>query len=311
MNQLGKILNRELLPIIYVPIILIFLFLLLMAIFYPKFMENETKTYQSKLSQKISKLNRDSTPSAKKTSTSSASKSNIPPYIPPSSGNSLKVPILFYHYVGNNPNPKDLGRDVLSINPDKFDEQMKYLRDNGYTSISLDTLFAALRKQAILPAKPVILTFDDGYIDFYYNAYNILRNYGLTATVFIPTGLVSQPSYLTWSQIKEMHSSGLIHFGTHTVHHYNLPSISSESALNELRESKKTLQDELGVPINFMAYPNGATSNSVIGLVQKARYVGSAGTWSGSIQSEDTIYNMPRIRVSGAISITSFANLLQ
>lgn len=311
MNQFNKIFNRELPFIIYFPVILFFIFLLLLALFYPKFMKDEINNYQPKLIQKTSRSNADSTPSAKKTSLPSASKSNIPPYIPPSSGNSLKVPVLFYHYVGNNPNPKDFGRDVLSISPDKFDEQMKYLRDNGYTSISLDTLFAVLKKQATLPAKPVILTFDDGYIDFYYNAYNILRNYGLSATVFVPTGLVGSSYYVTWPQIQEMHSSGLIHFGAHSVHHYNLPSLSPETALNELTESKKTLQDQLGVPINFMAYPNGATSNSVIGLVQKTGYIGAVGTWPGSIQSEGTIYNMPRIRVSGAIPIMGFANLLQ
>lgn len=304
MNQLSRILNRELPLIIYVPIILIFLFMLIFAIFYPKFMKDETKTFQPKLSQKVSQLNRNSTPSAKKVSSPSF-------YIPPSSENSLKVPILFYHYVGNNPNPKDSGRDVLSISPDRFEEQMKYLRDNGYTLISLDTLYAALKKQATLPAKPVILTFDDGYIDFYYNAYNILRNYGLSATVFIPTGLVGQPSYLTWSQIKEMHSSGSVNFGAHTIHHYSLPSVSSETALNELTESRRVLQDELSVPINFMAYPNGATNNSVASLVQKAGYIGAVGTWSSLIQSEGTIYNMPRIRVSGTISIENFANLLQ
>lgn len=135
--------------------------------------------------------------------------------------------------------PHHLQRDVLSITPDEFEEQMKYLRDNGYASVSLDTLYAALKKQTTLPSKPVILTFDDGYIDFYYNAYNILRNYGLSATVFIPTGLVGQPSYLTWPQIREMHSSGVINFGAHTVHHYNLPSVSEDTALAELQDSKK------------------------------------------------------------------------
>lgn len=267
-------------------------------------MKNEIKNNQPILTQKINKSNPVSSPSAKKISTSSS-------YIPPSSSNSLKVPILFYHYVGNNPNPKDLGRDVLSISPDKFEEQMKYLRDNGYTSTSLDTLYAVLKKQATLPAKPVILTFDDGYIDFYYNAYNILRNYNLSATVFIPTGLVGSSYYLTWSQIQEMNSSGLIHFGAHTIHHYNLPSISPETALVELQESKKVLQDQLGVPINFMAYPNGATNNFVVGLVQKAGYAGAVGTWPGTLQSEGTIYNMPRIRISGAIDIANFAKILQ
>ncbi len=94
--------------------------------------------------------------------------------VPQMSGYQLIVPILMYHYVGNNPNPADLQRDTLSISPNKFNEQMKYLSDNGYAAISLDTLYAGLKKQVTLPNKSIILTFDDGYIDFYYNAYPIL-----------------------------------------------------------------------------------------------------------------------------------------
>jgi peptidoglycan/xylan/chitin deacetylase (PgdA/CDA1 family) len=227
------------------------------------------------------------------------------------SGNQLKVPVLYYHYVGNNPNVADLQRDALSITPDKFAEQMKYLKENGYTTISYDTLYAALSKQVTLPNKAVILTFDDGYIDFYYNAYNILRQYGLSATVFIPTGLVGQPAYLTWSMIEEMHSSGLINFGAHSVHHYHLASLSPDTVLTELVDSKKDLQNHLGSNVNYMAYPYGETSSNLIGLVQKAGYIGAIGTWSNRIQSEVTIYNSPRLRISGTIDLASFSSLLQ
>ncbi len=248
--------------------------------------------------------------SVEKKATVSAKPKDTGGYYPTPSLYQLRVPILYYHYIGNNPNPADLQRNALSIAPDKFDEQMGYLKDNGYTTISLDTLYAALKKQTTIPSKSVILTFDDGYIDFYYNAYPILKKYGLSATEFIPTGLIGQGAYLTWPQIQEMSSSGLILFGAHSVHHYSLISVPTSTLINEITESKRILQEELGVPINFMAYPYGSTNSQVISEVIKAGFIGAIGTWSNKNQSEGTIFNMPRIRISGSINLATFASLL-
>lgn len=307
-----KKLTKTIKPKIYIPVLIIFAFLITLAllnIFYVK--PSFTQTLNSSKSIKPIKDQRSTKLPIKQVASESAKKTTPQPFVPPVSGNQLKVPVLYYHYVGNNPNPKDLQRNALSISPDKFAEQMKYLKDNGFTSISYDTLYAALRKQATLPSKPIILTFDDGYIDFYYNAYNILRQHGLSATVFVPTGLVGQPSYLTWDMIKEMYSSGLIKYGAHSVHHYHLASLSSDSAFSEIMDSKKALQDALGIPINIMAYPYGETNGGVVSLVQKAGYIGAIGTWASKLQSEGTIYNSPRLRISGSIDIASFASLLQ
>lgn len=225
-------------------------------------------------------------------------------------GEQLLVPILMYHYIGFNPDPKDTARDILSTTPDKFKDEMKFLKDSGYTTITLDTLYAALKKQVKLPDKAIILTFDDGYIDFYYNAYPILKEFNFSATVFIPTGLMDQGPYLRWSQIKDMQSSGLISYGAHTIHHYSLTSISNDQVWIEISESKKVLEEKLGIPINFMSYPTGTSNSSVANLTQKAGYIGAVGTWYGKIQSEGTIFNMPRVRINGNISLQMFKELI-
>lgn len=309
MKQAKKSLDKKIRPMIFFSIVIIFSFFIILSlanIFISQSSPNRSTI--SKDTGQVSKQEILKSQVNKDTSSSAVIPQN---YIPPVQGNQLTVPVLYYHYVGNNPNIADLQRDALSISPDKFDEQMKYLKDNGYVTISYDTLYAALKKQTTLPNKAVILTFDDGYIDFYYNAYNILRQYGLSATVFVPTGLIGQPAYLTWPMIKEMHTSGVINFGAHTVHHYHLVPLSSDAASSELMESKKLLQDELGIPINFMAYPYGETNLTIVSLVQKVGYMGAIGTWSGKIQSEGTVYNSPRLRIGGSISIESFAALLQ
>lgn len=230
--------------------------------------------------------------------------------IPKHSGKQVRVPILMYHYVGNNPNPLDKARDNLSVSPDKFDEQMGYLSSQGFTPITLNTLYSSLREGGGLPAKPVILTFDDGYTDFYYNAFPILKKYGFSATVFIPTALMDQGYYLTWAQIKEMSSSGLVSFESHSVNHSNLVSLSSENLTFQLIESKKVLEAQLGKPVNFIAYPFGFSDERVWQATQKAGYKGATGTWFGNIQSEGTLYNMARVKIPGGIDIQAFASRL-
>ncbi len=226
--------------------------------------------------------------------------------IPQNVGRFLRVPILTYHYIGNNPNPADKTRDNLSVAPDIFEAQMKYLVQNGYNTISLDTLYAALKDNVTLPPKPIILTFDDGYIDFYVNAFPILRQYDLHATSFIPTGLMDQGYYLHWSQIKEMDSTGLISFQAHSVNHPNLVALSDDQLKYQLIESKKKLEAELGKPVNFMAYPFGISDTRVWQTAQSAGYLGSVGTWFGEIESEGNLMDMPRVKISGAINITDF-----
>lgn len=231
-------------------------------------------------------------------------------YAPQISGNQIRVPILIYHYIGNNPNPTDKQRDSLSVIPDKFEEQMKYLKDNGYDTISLDTLYPAIRGQITLPTKSIVLTFDDGYVDFYINAYPILLKYGLHATVFIPINLMNQGYYLSWNQIREMSGSGLINFGTHGMNHWQLASLPLPIAELEIIQSKKILQDNLGIPINFIAYPYGSINENIINMTKKAGYMGGVGTWANKTQSEGTIFDMPRMRVGGGANLETFINLL-
>lgn len=230
--------------------------------------------------------------------------------IPKPSGKSVRVPILLYHYIGGNPDENDKARDALSVPPDKFDEQLGYLAKNGYNLITLDTMIAGLNGVVTLPSKPVIITFDDGYIDLYINAFNILRKYGFHAIAFIPTDLIGTKYYANWDQLSEMQTSGLLSFQSHSVSHANLPSLSKEQLIQELIESKKTLESKFGIPVNFIAYPYGTSNTSVWAAAQKAGYVGALGTWFSTTQNQGTIYNMPRIKVSGSWDINQFASKL-
>lgn len=246
----------------------------------------------------------------KMSSSASPSASPTPTPIPinysPAGANG--IPILTYHYIGNNPNPKDKARDALEVTPDKFEEQMQYLSSNGFTPISLDTLYAIFTNQNRRPAKAIVLTFDDGYIDFYTTAFPILKRFNFHAVSFIPTGLIGGGYYMNWSQIKEIQSSGLITFEDHTVTHSNLASLSYSAALKQMVDSKNLLALQTGYPVNFIAYPYGINNNLVQKAVKEAGFLGGLGTWIG--KSAGMGMNMPRIKVSGIWSISEFASRL-
>jgi len=224
-------------------------------------------------------------------------------------GRSVHVPILMYHYIGNNPNPADTARYILSTAPDKFDAQMGYLQSAGYTPITLDTMYAGLEGKAALPLKPIVLTFDDGYIDFYINAYPILRKYGFHAVSFIPTGLMDQGYYLHWSQIKVMASSGLISFEAHSISHPDLTHMSDAQIREQVTQSKQILQSEIGTPVNFFAYPYGTSNVTVWAIVKQAGFLGALGTWYGTVESEATQYDWPRVRITGGIPLEQYKKL--
>lgn len=215
----------------------------------------------------------------------------------------MGIPILTYHYIRDYNNPKDPIGNRLSVSPDVFDQQMAYLASHGYTPITLDTMYGIFTGQTTRPQKPVVLTFDDGYIDFYANAYPILRKYNFHAVAFVVTGFVGQPAYLSWGNIKEMQTSGLISFEAHTATHAYLPKLSYASMTNELQQSKATLQSQIGTVVNFIAYPYGATNWIVQNAASKAGFFGGVGTWGGYASYKSM--NMPRFYVNNSLQSIS------
>lgn len=218
------------------------------------------------------------------------------------------IPILMYHYIRDYNNPNDKSGIMLSVSTSNFDQQMNYLSTHGYTPITLDTLAAIYANQAAAPAKPVVITFDDGYIDFYTNAFPILRKYNFHSVAFIPTGLIGSGGQMNWDQIKELQRSGLVSFEAHTIFHAYLPHISYQQMIKELQESKNTLQSQTGIVANFVAYPYGASNGTVIKAAQTLGYIGGIGTWFG--KANGITMNMPRVRVNGGFPLSLFASRL-
>lgn len=200
----------------------------------------------------------------------------------------VTLPVIMYHSVLKD--EKRLGKYVIS--PNEFEKDLKYLKDNGYTTVSLDELVAYTQKKGDLPEKPVLLTFDDGYYNNYYYAYPLAQQYS-AKIVISPIGYYSDEyskeeklspyySHITWDQITEMSQSGLVEFGNHTYNLHKsdgarlgakkLAGENADSYKQMLMEDVHEIQDKLTAATNkaplCFAYPFGAVSKDTPEIIK-------------------------------------------
>jgi peptidoglycan/xylan/chitin deacetylase (PgdA/CDA1 family) len=219
------------------------------------------------------------------------------------------MPILMYHYVRPDPGPDDpIGRN-LSVSPETFDAQMSHLAHNGFTTMTMGDLADVRAGRKPLPPKPVVLTLDDGYRDFYTHAWPVLQKYGIKATSFIITDWVDQPHYVTWQMIDEMAASGLIEFGSHTRDHKELPRLRDDHAGDEIVESKKTLEAHLGQAVRSFCYPAGKFTPQDAELVSRAGYEIAVTTEPGFAKADDSSVLLPKVRINGSTTLPRFAEI--
>lgn len=202
----------------------------------------------------------------------------------------LGIIVLNYHKIDNM-------NISLSVTPSDFDRQMKYLKDNHYNIITPDMLYNHLTKGTALPAKPVLITFDDGYEDNYKNAYPILKKYGFTATIFVVTGLVGKyPNYLTWAQCRELKKEGFF-IESHTVSHKSLTELTSEQIKAEVVQSKKTLDEKLHQNTYYFAYPTGTYNLYIAQILKDAGYRGAFTIKYGTVDNSSNLFALERVPV--------------
>ena len=159
-------------------------------------------------------------------------------YSIPDLNKTIKFPVFNYHHLGPMPENADINRRVFTVTPELFEEHLKYFRDNGYQVVLVDELIKYFKIGKSLPEKAVAITFDDGYLEHYQNAFPLLKKYNVKATFFIPTGWVgtsTRGDMMSWAQIKEMSDAGMI-IGSHAMTHPNLMNLSDEDLKNRISE---------------------------------------------------------------------------
>lgn len=209
------------------------------------------------------------------------------------------VPVLAYHKVDSK---FEFGGTWNT--PGQFERQMNYLKDEGYTVLSLERLREYFIKEESPPPKSLVLTFDDGYENIYQYAFPVLKKLGFTATVFLVVGYVGKNNdwdysfgrkfrHLSWFQVKKMLERG-IQFGSHSLTHRDLLRLSDEEARAEIFESKEIIKKETGIDVLFFSYPFGRTNEKIKSMVKEAGYYGAVSLYPKRSNSHDDIYALRR-----------------
>jgi peptidoglycan/xylan/chitin deacetylase (PgdA/CDA1 family) len=219
------------------------------------------------------------------------------------------VPILLYHYIRVNPNPRDTVGFGLSTPPAMFRQQMEYLADHGFHVISLHQAVLAIKTHGALPSRPVVLTFDDGYADFFTTAVPIMQSYGVTATDFVVSGKMGQPSFMTPSQVVAADRLGF-NIGAHTVDHVALSAQSATKANWQIRTSKSTLEGLLGHAVIDFAYPYGSFNALNESQAQSAGFETAVSTLYGKVHTPAQLFYLSRLRIGGGLSLSYFAGVV-
>jgi peptidoglycan/xylan/chitin deacetylase (PgdA/CDA1 family) len=230
-----------------------------------------------------------------------------------------QIPILMYHSIAQSTNPKF---KPIAVTPASFTEQMTYLRQQSYTPINVTQLVnMLLQERSALPERPVVLTFDDGFADFFTNALPVLQQYNFTATLYIATGFIGSTSrwlaregeatrpMLTWSQVSEIGACG-IECGGHSHRHPQLDTLPLAQAREEIVRCKKLLEDHLGQKIWSFAYPHGYHSEAIKRLVREAGYTSACAVGYAMSSTTADPFALERLKVGADMSMDDLAALL-
>ncbi len=218
----------------------------------------------------------------------------------------IRVPILMYHYIRINPNPGDRLGAAVSVTPADFRLQLDWLAANGYHTVDLEQLRGYLLGHGELPARPVVLTFDDGYRDLYTTAYPILREHDDRAVAYIVSGYLGAPNNVTREQVLEMSQNG-IEIASHTVSHADLTTLGAGELARQLVDSRADLERLVGHPVVDFCYPAGRVNETAVRAVAAAGYQTATTTQPGVGHGAGDRLLWTRVRVAGGESVESLA----
>ena len=210
------------------------------------------------------------------------------------------VPILIHHRVD------DADTNPTTLKVADFEAQIKFLIEDGYKVISPDDLLDAWEKGKVLPAKPIVLTFDDGHKDIYKNVFPILQKYNVRATVFLVTDHIGMNDYLTWDEARALQAGGFVDFQSHTMSYKDLTTLRGDKLWNEIYGSKQAIEWALNKPAKYIAYPEGKYTRDAEDTSKELHFRAGFIEDYGLAKHDENNFIVTRIPVLGTNNNTLF-----
>lgn len=225
---------------------------------------------------------------------------------------SVQLPVLMYHYISVPPAKADKYRLDLSVTPEDFEAQLKYLKESGFTTVSLADVHDHLSKGKVLPEKPIVLTFDDGHRDAYTHAFPLLKKYGMKGTFFIVTDFINykDPQYLTWEMVKEMSRAGMS-IESHSRTHKDMRKRNNAFLVWEILGPIEQIEAYTGKKPFFFCYPGGQYDQAVIDVLRSAGTLSAVTTRPGNTFTLENAMTWPRLRVRHNTTLEQFARMVE
>ncbi len=229
-----------------------------------------------------------------------------------------KVPILMYHSISDSTNRKF---KQFAVSPSLFTEHMSYLYQHNYTTLTVSQLVNAWTDSSTLPERPIVLTFDDAFTDFFTDALPVFKKYGFVATLYVVTKFVNGTSswlrpegetarpILSWEQLAEISAYG-IECGAHSHNHPRLDELARSAAQEEIVQSKALLEQHLTQEVSSFAYPYGSYTAATRQLVQEAGYVSGCAVKHAFSSAKSDPLALERLMVKADMSVDAFASLI-
>jgi peptidoglycan/xylan/chitin deacetylase (PgdA/CDA1 family) len=236
-------------------------------------------------------------------------------------GEDISIPVLMYHSVSRAPEMESHPYFWVNTTPERFEEQMRFLKENNYRAVSLSEAVKLLfdpdtkRDKVTLP---VVITFDDGFRDFYLNAFPVLQNYGFTACVFLPTDYIDDQTlkmdgkeHLRWDEIRDLQKQG-ISFGSHTASHPQLKDLNPNDIDFEIRRSKEIIESKTGTPVGSFSYPfafpeeDQELTRQLADTLTACGYKNGVSTRIGRASAKDPVFFLKRLPVNSRDDLAFF-----
>jgi peptidoglycan/xylan/chitin deacetylase (PgdA/CDA1 family) len=225
------------------------------------------------------------------------------------------VPILSYHQVTPRPHP---AFRKYSVTPRQFATHMHWLRARGYEPVDLTSVAGWLRGSAELPRRPVVVTFDDGFLDAVIHAPPVLQACGFTAIFFVVAGLIGKQSawlraergfespMVDWERLKKLRDDGFA-IGSHAVSHPRLSALPEGECRAELSDARRIIEQHVGTAVEHLAYPFGNWDERVRSIADDAGYTTACTTDIALATPVDHALSLPRVPVIGTEPLSLFA----